>query len=135
MLDEFAHIEQIVVHDLSYSEMLEDLRQKILYLSDLKTKALDRQKSLTPSPVFPYGDAIAKLPTTLSELFAIEQQKIELRKSDMIRGKQLDEVIEQELQMMLVEGFEKSPISHKALHSRLNTKGFISGGLSIFEFG
>jgi len=26
----------------------------------------------------------------------------------MLRGKQLDEVIEQELQMMLVEGFEKS---------------------------
>lgn len=81
LLDEFAHIEQIVVHDLSYSEMLEDLRQKILYLSDLKTKALDRQKSLTPIPVFPYGDAIAKLPTTLSELFAIEQQKIESKEA------------------------------------------------------
>lgn len=79
LLDEFAHIEQIVVHDLSYSEMLEDLRQKILYLSDLKTKALDRQNSLTPVPVFPYGDAITKLPTTLSELFAIEQQKIETK--------------------------------------------------------
>lgn len=77
LLDKFSHIEQIVAHDLSYSEMLEDLRQKILYLSDLKTKALDRQNSLTPVPVFPYGDAIPKLPTTLSELFAIEQQKIE----------------------------------------------------------
>ena len=66
---------------LSYSEMLEDLRQKILYLSDLKTKALDRQKNLTPIPVFPYGDAIAKLPTTLSELFAIEQQKIESKEA------------------------------------------------------
>lgn len=81
LLDEFAHIEQIVVHDLSYSEMLEDLRQKILYLSDLKTKALDRQNSLTPVPVFPYGDAIDKLPTTLSELFAIEQQKIESKEA------------------------------------------------------
>lgn len=81
LLDEFAHIEQIVVHDLSYSEMLEDLRQKILYLSDLKTKALDRQNSLTPVPVFPYGDAITKLPTTLSELFAIEQQKIETKEA------------------------------------------------------
>lgn len=81
LLDEFAHIEQIVVHDLSYSEMLKDLRQKILYLSDLKTKALDRQNSLTPVPVFPYGDAIDKLPTTLSELFAIEQQKIESKET------------------------------------------------------
>ncbi|CAM4142202.1 hypothetical protein F901_02883 [Acinetobacter dispersus] len=81
LLNEFAHIEQIVVHDLSYSEMLEDLRQKILYLSDLKTKVLDRQKNLTPIPVFPYGDAIAKLPTTLSELFAIEQQKIESKEA------------------------------------------------------
>ncbi|WP_151980616.1 hypothetical protein [Acinetobacter guerrae] len=81
LLNEFAHIEQIVVHDLSYSEMLEDLRQKILYLSDLKTKALDRQNSLTPVPVFPYGDAITKLPTTLSELFAIEQQKIETKEA------------------------------------------------------
>ena len=81
LLDKFSHIEQIVAHDLSYSEMLEDLRQKILYLSDLKTKALGRQNSLTPVPVFPYGDAITKLPTTLSELFAIEQQKIETKEA------------------------------------------------------
>ncbi|MFT2116165.1 hypothetical protein, partial [Acinetobacter baumannii] len=51
----------------------------------------------------------------------------------MLRGKQLDEVIEQELQIMLVEGFEKSPISHKALHSRLTAKGYISGGLSTLS--
>ncbi len=81
LLDEFSHIEQIVVHDLSYREMLEDLRQKILYLSDLKTKALDRQNSLTPIPIFPYGNTITKLPTTLSELFAIEQQKIETKEA------------------------------------------------------
>lgn len=81
LLDKFSHIEQIVTHDLSYREMLEGLRQKILYLSDLKTKALDRQKNLTPIPVFPYGDTIAKLPTTLSELFAIEQQKIETKEA------------------------------------------------------
>lgn len=81
LLNKFEQIEQIVVHDLSYSEMLEDLHQKILYLSDLKTKALDRQNSLTPIAVFPYGDAIPKLPTTLSELFAIEQQKIESKEA------------------------------------------------------
>ena len=51
----------------------------------------------------------------------------------MLRGKQLDEVIEQELQMMLIEGFEKSPISHKTLHNRLTAKGFISGGLSTLS--
>ncbi len=51
----------------------------------------------------------------------------------MLRGKQLDQVIEQELQMMLVEGFDKSPISHKALHTRLTAKGYISGGLSTLS--
>lgn len=81
LLDKFSYIEQIIAHDLSYREMIEDLRQQILYLSDLKTKALDRQNSLIPIPVFPYGDAITKLPTTLSELFAIEQQKIETKEA------------------------------------------------------
>jgi hypothetical protein len=81
LLAEFAHMEQIVVHDLSYKEMLDDLRQKILYLSDLKTKALDRQNSLTPISIFSYGDTITKLPITLSELFAIEQQKIESKEA------------------------------------------------------
>ena len=51
----------------------------------------------------------------------------------MLRGKQLDEVIEQELQMMLVEGFDKSPISHKSLHDRLTARGYISGGLSTLS--
>ena len=51
----------------------------------------------------------------------------------MLRGKQLDEVIEQELQMMLVEGFEKSPISHKSLHDRLTARAYISGGLSTLS--
>lgn len=81
LLDQFQHIEQILTHDFSYGEMLENLRQKILYLSDLKAKAIDRQKNLTLIPVFPYGDTITKLPTTLSELFAIEQQKIEAKEA------------------------------------------------------
>jgi len=81
LLDQFQHIEQILTHDFSYGEMLENLRQKILYLSDLKAKALDRQKNLTPIPVFPYENTISKLPTTLSELFAIEQQKIESKEA------------------------------------------------------
>lgn len=51
----------------------------------------------------------------------------------MPRGKKLDEIIEHELQMMLVEGFDKSPISHKTLHDRLIAKGYVSGGLSTLS--
>lgn len=51
----------------------------------------------------------------------------------MPRGKKLDELIEHELQMMLVEGFDKSPISHKTLHDRLIAKGYVSGGLSTLS--
>lgn len=79
--DEFEYIEKIVVHDSTYNEMLENLRQKILYLRDLTTKALNRQNNLTPIPIFFDGDTITKLPSTLSELFAIEQQKIESKEA------------------------------------------------------
>ncbi|MCM1959100.1 hypothetical protein NCZ17_06900 [Acinetobacter modestus] len=81
LLIEFKSIVKIVTTDPFYEEMLDDLRQKILYLSDLKTKALDRQNDLTPIPVFSYSETFTKLPTTLSELFAIEQQKIESKES------------------------------------------------------
>lgn len=50
-----------------------------------------------------------------------------------MRGKGLDTLIEYELQMMLVEGFDKSPISAKALHIRLKKKGFVKGGLSTLS--
>lgn len=52
----------------------------------------------------------------------------------MLRGRKLDEVIEHELQMMLIDGYEKSPITHKALHTRLVAKGYMSGGLSTLSF-
>lgn len=81
LLDVFECIDKIVTHDSTYTEMLEQLRHKIHYLRDLKEKALDRQNNLTPIPVFPYGDKITRLPTTLSELFAIEQQKIESKEA------------------------------------------------------
>ncbi|EXC25085.1 hypothetical protein J520_3102, partial [Acinetobacter sp. 869535] len=77
LLLQFESIEQLVAHDSTYDEMLEDLRQKILYLTGLKEKALTRQNNLTPISIFSYGDQLSKLPSTLSELFAIEQQKIE----------------------------------------------------------
>lgn len=51
----------------------------------------------------------------------------------MKRGKLLDEAIEKELQLMLAEGFETSPISHKALHDRLIAKKIVSGSLSTLS--
>lgn len=50
-----------------------------------------------------------------------------------MRGKDLDLLIEKELQLMIIEGFEKSPISHKALHTRLLSKGYINGSLSTLS--
>ncbi len=49
-----------------------------------------------------------------------------------MRGKELDTLIEHELQLMLVEGFDKSPISAKALHIRLKAKGIVNGGLKTY---
>lgn len=51
----------------------------------------------------------------------------------MLRGKFLDEAIENELQLMLLEGYEKAPISHKSLFERLVIKGYVSGGLSTLS--
>jgi hypothetical protein len=50
-----------------------------------------------------------------------------------MRGKELDILIEHELQLMLVEGFDKSPISAKTLHTRLKEKGIVKGGLSTLS--
>lgn len=50
-----------------------------------------------------------------------------------MRGKELDILIEHELQLMLVEGFDKSPISAKTLHTRLKEKGIVNGGLSTLS--
>lgn len=50
-----------------------------------------------------------------------------------MRGQDLDALIENELQLMLLEGFEKAPISAKALHTRLKAKGILCGGLSTLS--
>ncbi|GKW27545.1 hypothetical protein AB6D34_14055 [Pectobacterium brasiliense] len=50
-----------------------------------------------------------------------------------MRGKELDTLIEHELQLMMIEGFDKSPISAKALHTRLKKKGILNGGLSTLS--
>lgn len=76
-LDQFQKIEKLVIDDDTYKEMLIDLRKKIDYFTKLKDKALYRKSKLIPVPVFDYGNHLNKLPTTLSELFAIEQKKLE----------------------------------------------------------
>lgn len=51
----------------------------------------------------------------------------------MLRGKELNTAIENELKLMLDEGIEQSPISNKALHDRLLSKGLIKGQLSTLS--
>ena len=81
LLIELKNIESLITNDDSYIEMLELLKQKIIFLNSLKDKALERHNNLTPIPIFPYLDQDSKLPITLSELFAIEQQKIEMKET------------------------------------------------------
>ncbi len=51
-----------------------------------------------------------------------------------MRGKAFDIEIEKELQLMLMEGIEQSPISASSLYARLKMKGLIkSSGLSILS--
>ncbi|GAA0342943.1 hypothetical protein GCM10009131_22840 [Morganella psychrotolerans] len=50
-----------------------------------------------------------------------------------MRGRYLDKFIEYKLQLMLVERFDKSPISSKVLHFRLKEKGIVKGGLSTLS--
>ncbi|GAD91231.1 hypothetical protein VHA01S_076_00040 [Vibrio halioticoli NBRC 102217] len=48
----------------------------------------------------------------------------------VIQGKELDAYIKAELQAMVQEGLEKSPIQPATLHARLKAKGIIKGGVS-----
>lgn len=48
----------------------------------------------------------------------------------VIQGKELDALIKIELQAMLREGLEKSPIQPSTLHARLKAKGIVKGGIS-----
>jgi len=78
---ELKKIESLITNDDSYNEMLELLKQKFIFLNSLKDKALERHNNLTPIPIFPHVNQDSKLPITLSELFAIEQQKIEMKET------------------------------------------------------
>ena len=51
----------------------------------------------------------------------------------MYRGKSLDLEIEKELQLMLAEGFDKSPISPAAVFKRLKARNVINGSLSTLS--
>ncbi|MCD9474229.1 hypothetical protein [Photobacterium phosphoreum] len=48
----------------------------------------------------------------------------------VIQGKELDAYIKAELQAMVHEGLEKSPIQASTLHARLKAKGIVKGGIS-----
>ncbi|WP_338928777.1 hypothetical protein [Escherichia coli] len=48
----------------------------------------------------------------------------------VIQGKELDSYIKAELQAMVQEGLEKSPIQPSTLHARLKAKGIVKGGIS-----
>ena len=50
-----------------------------------------------------------------------------------LKGKELTKSIEEELSMMLVEGFDKAPITNKTLHTRLKARGIISGAVSTLQ--
>ncbi|MFX1825689.1 hypothetical protein [Acinetobacter sp. AS5] len=71
----------IVQHDKSYTHMLSEIKNKISNLNVIKERALSIRNDLTPIRIFDYIDESIKLPRTLSELFAIEQQKIESSKA------------------------------------------------------
>lgn len=51
----------------------------------------------------------------------------------VLRGEELDKVIDSELQLMLDEGFDISPITHKNLYDRLKSKGYIKGKISTLS--
>ena len=47
-----------------------------------------------------------------------------------LSGEELNEAIEAELRAMVREGYHISPITNKALHTRLKGKGIVSGSIS-----
>lgn len=73
----YQKILPIVEHDKSYISMLNEIKNRIFNLSVVKETALSKRNNLTPIRIFDYIDETMKLPHTLSELFAIEQNKIE----------------------------------------------------------
>lgn len=77
LIRDYENLVNSVQGDNSYSEMLEELSSKIFNLKNLKETALLKRNNLIPIQIFDYFNESSKLPATLSELFAIEQQKLE----------------------------------------------------------
>lgn len=51
----------------------------------------------------------------------------------VIQGKELDYYVKSELQAMVSEGLDNSPIQASTLHARLKAKGIIKGGISTLS--
>ncbi|WP_210455659.1 hypothetical protein [Vibrio crassostreae] len=51
----------------------------------------------------------------------------------VIQGKELDSYIKSELQAMVREGLDNSPIQASTLHARLKAKGIVKGGISTLS--
>ncbi|WP_180168103.1 hypothetical protein [Acinetobacter sp. YH12035] len=79
--NKLTYIQLKLTNDLSYKEMLEDLQHKVQYLDGLELQALQRKVGLSPISIFPYIDGLEKLPVTLSELFAIECEKMDSKEA------------------------------------------------------
>lgn len=50
-----------------------------------------------------------------------------------LRGKRLNQAIEAELQEMISEGYESSPITQKEVHLRIKNKGIVKCGQSVLS--
>jgi len=77
LINEYNNIDNDIRNDPQYSEMLNDIRERINILTGLEAKNLSRMQKLTPIQIFNYNTPMSKLPHTLSELFAIEINKTE----------------------------------------------------------
>ena len=51
----------------------------------------------------------------------------------VLRWQELNKAIESDLQLMLDEGYDISPITHKSLYDRLKSKGYIRGKISTLS--
>lgn len=78
---EYQELFSSISGEKEYMYMLEILKEKINNLNSIEVKAFDRLEKLIPICVFPYDNLVSPLPTTLAELFAIEQRKLELKET------------------------------------------------------
>lgn len=104
----------------------------LLEINSIKTNIRGDQFSIIVSSVEDDVKDPRRRNQDIGTAFCFRTKKTETGEP-LMRGKELDTRIEHELQLMLVEGFDKSPISAKALHTRLKEKGILNGGLSTLR--